>query len=213
MKKKIGVIGSGIVGITLAKGFAKHGYPVTIATNHPEKTAAIKEKTGGNIPVAGFEETVNGCDVVVLAVKGSAAEQVIKSLAPLLNGKTVIDTTNPIADKPPVNGVLPYFTDLSCSLLEKLQELVPAARIVKAFSCVGNAYMVNPVLSPAPTMFICGDDEGAKEVLKSILGDFGWEYEDLGKKEAARAIEPLAMLWCIPGMTGKGWSHALKLVR
>lgn len=213
MKKKIGVLGSGIVGITLAKGFLKYHYPVTLGTNNPDKIQALKDKTENKILIKGFKETVQESDIIVLAVKGTAAEQVVASLKEVLSGKVVIDTTNPIADKPPVNGVLQYFTDLSCSLMEKLQLIVPGASFVKAFSCVGNAYMVNPTLQPAPTMFLCGNEEGAKDEVKDILKTFGWETEDLGKAEAARAIEPLAMLWCIPGMLGKGWNHALKMVR
>jgi len=154
-------------------------------------------------------------DIVVLGVKGLAAEAVVDACgAGALAGKTVIDTTNPIADKPPTNGVLAFFTSLDDSLLERLQRKVPAAHFVKAFSCVGNAFMVHPKLPGGPpTMFICGNDSGAKAEVKRILDQFGWETEDMGAAEAARAIEPLCILWCIPGLTQRGWNHALKLLR
>ena len=64
-----------------------------------------------------------------------------------------------------------------------------------------------------PTMFICGNDEGAKGEVKKILDQFGWETEDMGKVEAARAIEPLAALWCIPGFLQNRWTHAFKLLK
>jgi predicted dinucleotide-binding enzyme len=126
----------------------------------------------------------------------------------------VIDATNPIADAPPVNGVLKFFTTLDESLMERLQKLVPGARFVKAFSCVGNAYMVDPRLPGGPpTMFICGDDAAAKAGVVQILSEFGWDVEDMGSAEAARAIEPLCILWCIPGLRQGRWTHALKLLR
>jgi predicted dinucleotide-binding enzyme len=151
--------------------------------------------------------------VIVLAVKGSGAEQAVALCGEGLNGKVVLDTTNPIAESPPVNGVLQFTTTLAESLMERLQKMAPAARFVKAFSSVGSALMVNPKLSATPTMFICGNDPAAKEVARAILDELGWETEDAGAVEAARAIEPLCMLWCIPGLLRNDWMHAFKVVR
>jgi predicted dinucleotide-binding enzyme len=128
-------------------------------------------------------------------------------------GKVVIDTTNPIADAPPVNGVLRFFTSLDDSLMERLQKEFPDGRFVKAFNSVGNALMVDPACEGTPSMFICGNDDEAKGVVRRILDDFGWETIDMGKVEAARAIEPLCILWCIPGFLRNEWSHAFKLLR
>ncbi|MGA9118689.1 MAG: DNA-binding protein, partial [Bacteroidota bacterium] len=131
-----------------------------------------------------------------------------------LKGKTVIDTTNPIADRPPVNGVIAFFTTLEDSLMERLQKLAPDAHFVKAFSCVGNAFMVNPDFNGVkPSMFICGNHDGAKKEVSAILVQFGFEVEDFGKVEAARAIEPLCMLWCIPGFVRGSWNNAFKLLK
>ena len=131
-----------------------------------------------------------------------------------VNGKTVIDVTNPIADAPPVNGVLKFFTTLDDSLMERLQRECPGAKLVKAFNSVGAAAMVNPQFKGGPpTMFMCGNDEGAKKTVKGILDQFGWQPEDLGSAEAARAIEPLCMLWCIPGFQKQDWVHAFKMLR
>jgi predicted dinucleotide-binding enzyme len=73
--------------------------------------------------------------------------------------------------------------------------------------------MVNPTLSDTPNMFICGKDERAKETTGRLLQEFGWETADMGKAEAARAIEPLCILWCIPGFLRNEWSHAFKLLK
>ena len=213
MGKQIGIIGSGIVGQTLAKGFIKYGYDVAVGSNDQKKRDELKSKTNAN--VGSFEETAKGAEIVVLAVKGGAAEAALKSAGIAnLAGKVVIDATNPIADAPPVNGVLKFFTSLDESLMERLQRLAPEARFVKAFSCVGNTLMVNPDFKGVrPTMFICGNDDRAKRDVSVIVDQFGFEVADMGTVEAARAIEPLCILWCIPGFRQNSWTHAFKLLK
>ena len=102
---------------------------------------------------------------------------------------------------PPENGVLKFFTTLEDSLMERIQQILPDARLVKAFNSVGNAFMYKPKFpGGTPTMFICGNDEAAKKTVTEILTSFGWETEDMGKAEAARAIEPLCILMVHPGI-------------
>ena len=172
------------------------------------KAAGKDAFTGTPAEAAAFGE------VVVLAVKGTAAESAVGLAGAGLAGKTVIDTTNPIKEAPPVDGVLQYFTTHDESLMERLQRAAPKAKFVKAFSCVGASLMVDPKLPGGkPTMFVCGNDAGAKAQVFEILKSFGWEWDDLGGAPAARAIEPLAMLWCIPGFLKDDWSHAYKVLR
>lgn len=213
--KKIGVLGSGVVGQVLADGFLRHGYEVMRGSRDPSKLAGWKDKAGAKARTGTFAEAARFGEAIVLAVKGVAAESVLDLCgAASLAGKTVMDATNPIAEKPPVNGVLSFFTTLEESLMERLQMRFPDARFVKVFSIVGNALMVNPkVPGGPPTMFICGNHAVAKTEVKAILDQFGWETEDMGRAEAARAIEPLCMLWCIPGFLRNQWNHAFKLVR
>ena len=213
--KKIAILGSGQVGQVLADGFLKHGYEVMRASREPSKLEGWKATAGAKALIGTFAEAAKWADDVVLAVKGGAAIEAVKLANPAnLAGKTVMDTTNPIADAAPVNGVLRFFTDLNESLMERLQKVAPNAHFVKVFSCVGNAFMVNPQLPGGPpTMFICGNDPGAKADVRVVLDQFGWDTVDMGAAEAARAIEPLCMLWCIPGLSGKGWTHAFKLLR
>ena len=211
---KVGVLGSGSVATTLASGFLKHGHQVMVGSRTPEKlkewTAANPEGRTGN-----FAEAAAFGEVVVLAVKGSAAWEALRRAGEEnLTGKVVIDSCNPIADAAPTNGVLPFFTNLNESLMEQLQRQFPDARLVKAFNSVGAPFMVNPQFAGGkPTMFICGDDDGAKKTVTGILDQFGWETADMGSAEAARAIEPLCMLWCIPGFLRNEWGHAFKLLR
>ena len=213
---KIGILGSGIVGQVLAKAFLAEGNEVMLGTrdtSKPEVTKWSNENKSGK--VGDFKETAKFGEILVLAVGGSVAESAIK-LAGKENfsNKVIIDATNPIAAAPPVNGVLKFFTDLNESLMEKLQKLLPDANFVKAFNSVGNAYMYKPKFpGGTPTMFICGNNESAKKKVTDILTQFGWETEDMGTVEAARAIEPLCMLWCIPGIAKGRWNHAFKLLK
>jgi predicted dinucleotide-binding enzyme len=211
--KTIGVIGSGTVGETLANGFLKHGYAVMRGSREPGKLADWKNGAGANASTGTFAEAARHGEIVVLAVKGTAAVQAVALCGSDLDGKVVLDTTNPIADAKPANGVLQFFTGPNESLLEQLQKKAPKAKFVKCFSSVGAGLMVNPKLPSRPTMFICGSDSGAREVTRAVLDAFGWDVEDYGAIEAARAIEPLCMLWCIPGLQRNEWEHAFKVLR
>ena len=212
---KVGIIGSGVVAQTLGGGFLEHGHEVALGTRAPAKLAAWGAKNP-TAKILGFAEAAAFGEVVVLAVGGAVALDAL-GLAGAANiaGKPVIDACNPIGGGPPVHGVLSYFTTHQDSLMERLQKAYPGAHFVKAFNSVGAAQMVDPHFAGGkPTMFICGDDAAAKKTVEKLLDQFGWESEDMGPVEAARAIEPLCMLWCIPGVARGDWSpHAFKLLR
>jgi predicted dinucleotide-binding enzyme len=210
---KVGVLGSGDVAKTLAAGFLKHGHDVMVGTRTPSKLEEWKGKNPKG-RTGSFAEAAEFGELAVLAVKGTAALEALRVAgAANLTGKPVIDATNPIADQAPVKGVLKFFTSLDESLMERLQREFDGIQFVKAFNSVGSACMVNPELKGGrPTMFICGDDEAAKKKVTGILEQFGWETADMGGVEAARAIEPLCMLWCIPGFLRNDWKHAFKLL-
>lgn len=213
---KVGILGSGIVGQVLAKAFTSEGHQAMLGTRNTSKEEVVKFKNANpNINTGTFEQTAKFGDLIVLAVHGGSYEDVI-SLTGKKNfsNKIVIDATNPIAAAPPDNGVLKFFTSLDESLMEKIQKIIPEAKLVKAFNSVGNSQMYKPHYKEGkPTMFICGHDDAAKKTVTDILTAFGWETEDMGKAEAARAIEPLCMLWCIPGFIRNEWTHAFKLLK
>jgi predicted dinucleotide-binding enzyme len=202
---KIGILGTGAVGQVLGDAFLKEGNPVMLGTRDTHKEALDKWKT--DHPEAGIGTFAE--------VAASVAKNAIE-LAGIKNftNKVVIDATNPISKEPPINGVLKYFTTMEESLMESLQALLPESNLVKAFSCVGNAYMYKPDFDgEKPTMFICGNSEDAKKDVETILENFGWEVEDCGQAESARAIEPLCILWCLPGFLKNKWNHAFKLLK
>lgn len=208
----VGILGSGAVAQALGAGFLRHGHGVLLGTRDTSKLT-VWQRAHAGARLGSLADAAKFGELVVLAVKGTAAEGIVRGIAPALAHKPVIDTTNPIADAPPVDGVLRFFTEPNDSLMERLQKAAPDARFVKAFSCVGNALMVHPQLPGGPpTMFVCGADAAAKRVVADVLDRFGWEVEDLGSPAAARAIEPLCILWCIPGFRQNRWTHALKLL-
>lgn len=210
---KVGVLGSGDVAKTLAGGFLKHEHQVKIGSRTPEKLAEWSAQSPGST-TGTFADAANFGELIVLAVKGKVAAEAL-SLAGSANlaGKTVIDACNPIEDAPPTNGVLRFFTEMNASLMEKLQQQFADAHFVKAFNSVGAPGMINPQFAQGrPTMFICGNSEAAKKTVAQVNEQFGWETADMGAVEAARAIEPLCMLWCLPGFTKNQWTHAFKLL-
>jgi 8-hydroxy-5-deazaflavin:NADPH oxidoreductase len=211
---KIGILGSGDVGKTLAQGFLKYDYQVMIGSDHPEKLEEFKNENP-KVKTATFEQSAQWGDLVVLCVKGTVAEKVVEKTKRHLSEKIVVDTTNPIADAPPDNGVLKFFTSLEESLMERLQKIAPDAQFVKALNSIGSGLMINPDFGGGikPTMFICGNNDNAKMKVSGILQKFGFEIEDVGKVESARAIEPLCILWCIPGFLKNEWTHAFMLLK
>ncbi|HYA37676.1 MAG TPA: NAD(P)-binding domain-containing protein [Candidatus Methylomirabilis sp.] len=210
---KVGILGSGDVAKALGGGFLNHGHDVMMGTRAPAKLADWARQHS-KARVGSFAEAAKFAELGVLAVKGTAAMEALRAAgAANFAGKPVIDATNPIADAAPINGVLKFYTSLDESQMERLQREFQNMQFVKAFNSVGNACMVNPQFKGGkPTMFICGNDEAAKGIVRGILDQFGWETADMGKAEAARAIEPLCMLWCIPGFLRNDWSHAFKLL-
>ena len=203
---KIGILGSGSVAQALAAGLVKHGHSVMLGSREPAKIAGWP--AGSPADAAAFGE------LLILAVKGGAALAVLQAAgAAALAGKTVIDACNPIAERPPVDGVLQYTTGPNESLMEALQAAWPQVHFVKGFNSVGAAHMIDPQFAGGPpTMFIAGNHEGAKAQVSALLREVGWDVADMGSAVAARAIEPLAMLWCIPGLRDNQWNHGFRLL-
>lgn len=218
---KIGILGSGGVGQVLATAFKNENHEVLLATRNPSKDGLSQWiQANPGIPLCSYAEAGKQCELLVLAVKGSSAMDVLEQTGKeQLKNKIVIDACNPIihADNGfPVHdhGVIRYFTNANDSLMEQLQNSFPDTKFVKAFNSVGNAFMYKPNFSQGiPTMFICGNDSHAKEVVANILLSFGWETEDMGGVEAARPIEALCQLWCAPGFQRNQWTHAFKLFK
>ncbi len=212
---KVGVLGSGDVGQVLGAGFIKYGHEVKMGTRDPqqEKVKNWVAKNGPKASAGSFAEAAQFGELLVLATHGAATENAIKLAGPKnFFGKVVIETTNPLDFSKGVSPTLSVgFTD---SLGEQIQRLIAEAKVVKAFSIVGNAHMVNPQFPGGPPdMFICGNDAGAKAKVTEILKVFGWPVINLGGIEMSRYLEPLAMVWIVYGFNTNTWNHAFKLLR
>lgn len=212
---KVGILGSGNVGKTLAAGFLKHGHQAMLGTRNPRKPEVQQwlQSTPG-AAVGTFEQAAQFGDLVVIATLGRAVEEAIQLAGPAnFARKTVMDTTNPIAEAPPVDGILSYFTGPNESLGERIQALLPQAHVVKAFNSVGAGKMIDPVYTQGqPTMFLCGNDAAAKKTVSEIAAQFGWQPYDCGGINASRAIEPLCILWCSRRFQHNLWNHAFALL-
>ena len=175
---KIGILGSGGVGRTLAAGFLRYGHGVMIGTRDPKKQEIADWLQANPGAAAGtFEETARFGEMIVLAALGRAIENILDAAGPSnLAGKILIDVNNPIAEDPPVNGVLKYTIAANDSLGERIQAKLPDTHVVKAFNSVGQALMVNPQFSQGvPTMFICGNSDDAKAKVSETIRQFGWD--------------------------------------
>lgn len=208
---RVGILGSGDVGRALAAGFAGLGHDVKIGSRDPEKLREWAAGAGPHVSTGTFAETARFGDVLVLATLGVATEEAIR-LAGIdaFDGKVVIDTTNPLDFSTGMPRLSIGHTD---SLGEAVQRLIPKARVVKAFNTVGNALMVNPQLPGGPPdMFMCGNDEDAKNIVTQICKHFGWGVIDLGGIESSRYLEPMCLTWVLHGIRGGSWRHAFKML-
>ncbi|EFA83367.1 NADP oxidoreductase [Heterostelium album PN500] len=214
-KVNIGVLGTGDVGKQLSKAFLTEGNPTMIGTRDVNKAEVVAFKTANPaISIGTFEETVKFADIVVLAVGGAIAQELVKSLASVLSGKVVIDAVNPITPGvPPKKFALQYFTEKNSSLMELLIEAAPEAHFVKAFNSVGNGLMYKPQLSERASMIVCGDSDEAKKSVQPLIEAFGWDFFDVGASTLAGPVEALCPLWCaIAFKTGKFNDFAFKIV-
>jgi len=189
---KIAVLGTGTVGTTLGAAFAAAGHEVTIGTRDPEATAS---RGGQTLPLATFADAAAGAAVVVLAVGGQVAESVLAEAGDL-DGKVIVDVTNPLDFS---QGFPPTLTVKDTdSLAEVLQRAHPTARVVKTLNTVNAGLMVDPqgLNGGDHTIFLAGDDGAARDVVRGLLYDLGWsdivEFEAL---EAARGLEMWLPLW------------------
>jgi hypothetical protein len=210
---KLGILGTGTVGQTLANGFLAQGHAVKLgareATNEKASAwAAGKERASHGT----FAEAAAFGEVVILATLGSVTEDVIRSAGiDHFTGKVVIDTTNPLDFS---KGAPALFVGHTDSFGERVQRLLPAAKVVKAYNTVGSIHMIKPSFPGGrPDMFIAGNDAEAKKLVTEINTSFEWGTVDLGGIEASRYLEPMCLAWVIYGIRSGSWNHAFALLR
>ncbi|MGP8071621.1 MAG: NADPH-dependent F420 reductase [Thermoplasmata archaeon] len=211
---KVGILGSGDVGKQLGRGFAQHGFDVMVGSRDPAKLDSWRKETQGKVSTGTFAQAAAHGDFVILALNGSGTEAAI-DLAGTNNfaGKLVLDATNPLDfshGMPP--GLLLGTTD---SLGERVQRMLPDAKVVKCFNTVSNVKMIDPKFKEgAPPMLICGNDAEAKKRTEAILRELGWPGAmDVGGIDGARWLEALVPLWVRTSQVLNTWEHAFKVVQ
>lgn len=212
-KRTVAILGNGVVGVELGKGFAANGWRVVYGTRNVsgDKTKQALAAVPG-AQAASFEEAARTADIAVLALPWTGLRECIEAAgAKNLAGKLVIDASNPLDFSKGVPELAVGHTD---SAGEIVQRLAPQAKVVKAFNTITAGHMVNPKLADGvPDMFIAGNDEAAKRDVSRILEAFGWRKPiDMGGIEASRLLEALAMLWISYGFRNNHWTHGFSLL-
>jgi len=206
---RIGILGSGDVGKSLARGFIKRGDAVTIGSRSPEKLADFAKESGAKAGT--FEDAAKFGELIAVATLGVATEEALRLAGKNFDGKVVIDATNPLDFSKGAPALAYGWND---SLGERVQKWIPSARVVKAFNTVGNSLFVNPQLPGGPPdMFICGNDDAAKKTVAQLCKDWGWGVIDIGGIEGSRYLEPMCMTWVLHGIRSGSWTHAYKMLR
>ena len=212
---RIGILGSGDVAKSLARGFAGRSDEVRLGTRSGTKAdleAWIRE-SGLAIRQANLREATAWAEVVVLSMRGMSNDETLATAGPEnFRGKIVIDTTNPLVFAP--NGPPQLGISGADSAGERVQRTLPDAKVVKAFNTIGHLHMVHPTFPHPPTMFLCGNDGPAKGWVGQLLRDFGWSsVVDVGGIEGSRQLESLCVLWVTLGLRLEDWNIAFRLER
>lgn len=212
---RVGILGSGMVGQSLAQGFAALGYDVKVGTRDISKLEKWqKELNSPKVSLGSFAEAASFGEALVLATHGVTTLAAIDMAGKeKFGGKMVIDATNPLDFS---KGVPPRFAaELGNSLGEQIQRFIPQAKLVKAFNTVNALTMTNARLQEGqPDLFIAGNDNSAKKWVEELAQKWGWNScVDIGGIAESFWLETFAMLWIIYGFKNNHWTHAFKLLK
>ena len=202
------IIGAGNVGRALAASAVRAGHQVTLSARHPEHAQAAAAETGAR-GASSNAEAVDAAEIVILAVPHAAVNELLDELDGRLDGKVVVDTTNPL--KPDYSGLA---TDGGPSAAELIQQRVPRARVVKAFNTAFASRQADPIVDGIPVDgLVAGDDEDAKRQVLDLVESIGFRAVDVGPLEMARVLEGIAWLGISYQMrTGGTWQSGWKLI-
>lgn len=209
---RIGFIGIGNVGGTLATSLASKGHNIILGSRdqNSEDATALKEKIGTIASVHPIRDTIEKADVIVLATPWKISADLVREYAIHLKGKILIDCTNPL--KSDLSGLEIGHTQSGAELI---QSIAKEAKVFKAFNTTGFNITADPVLEgKKAAMFFCGDDQSSRHLVQQIVQDVGFEPIDAGNLTTARLLEPLALLWISSAYKfGLGRDFAFTIVR
>lgn len=190
---RITFIGCGQVGGPLADHLQRLGHAVTLAAQDPGSDS-VKKALARNpkLAVAAPKDAVKAAEIVFLATPFQANEAALKAVAAELEGKILVDCTNPVGP-----GLTHGLNNVQ-SGSEMVQKLVPEAKVVKAFTIYGFENFENsayPAYNVKPAMMYCGQDAKAKKTVGNLIAQLGWEPLDVGGLEQALHLEHMTLLW------------------
>jgi 8-hydroxy-5-deazaflavin:NADPH oxidoreductase len=197
---KIGIIGTGMVGATIGTKLVQLGHQVKMGSRVANNEKAVKwhSTMGPNASQGTFADAAAFGEIIFNCTKGDGAIDALKAAGEKnLNGKIIIDVSNPLdfsKGMPP--SLYPALSNTN-SLGEEIQKTFPDAKVVKALNTMNCVLMVNPSLVPGShDLFMCGNDEAAKVKVTEIVKSFGWvSIIDVGDITAARATEGILPIW------------------
>ena len=209
----IAIIGAGNVGGNLGVRLSKSGLPVRFGLKNAAGADALLARCGKDASTGTSEDAARYGDIVFLALPGTVAVEVARSLAEPLKGKIVVDCNNPVTWKdgpvwaPPPEG----------SLAQAIAKAVPGAKVIKAFNQFGAEHHGDPSLTGAPAnVFMAGDDAEAKKALGEVATKAGFRPIDAGPLRNAGVLENVAVLWihlATVGGLGRGFVIELRGLR
>jgi NADPH-dependent F420 reductase len=204
----IAIIGAGNVGSGLATALVAAGHEVTVAARTADSAATVAATAGANHALNAASAAAVS-DVVIIAVPFAAAEEVARDIRPVMNGKVLVDVTNPA--KPDWSG--PLF-DGATSGAERLTEWLPETHVVKALNTVFAGNLADPAGHGTPLDgYVAGDDPDAKATVLDLVASIGLNPIDAGPLHAARQLEALAWLnISLNAANGWPWQTGWKLV-
>ena len=204
----IALIGTGNVAGALGPEFAMQGHDIVYGSRNPDR-AEVRElvaRTGGNTFATGQAEAAAQADIVVIAVPGDVAEQVVASLGDL-SGEIIIDPTNRVG--PGDDGFMMH--TVATSNAELIQALAPDAYVVKAFNTLNYRTMVDPELSGGPvTIPLVGNNAEAKATVAALVEGMGLESIDLGPVRFAHVLEGMLVIWINGRSAGTPYDYHLR---
>ena len=210
----IGIVGSGEVAQSLGDGLVRAGHSVMLGTRDISKKTLTgwRKKNDKKRLLGSTTDAANFGEVVVLAVAWHAAEDVLAQIRPQVSGKVVIDVTNPLVF---TEGAAPSLAvGHTMSAGEIVQASLPDSHVVKTLNTINHKHMAFPKYNEGlPIMFVCGNNQSAKQSAHELLVDLGWQDSlDIGGIEKSRLLEPLCLLWVEYGVARNTWDHAFSVL-
>lgn len=199
---KIAVLGTGAAGTTIASKLIELGHQVMFGSrsNTNEKIKKFIQKFDKNVSLGTFEEAANFGEIIFNCIKGEFAIAALKSAGKGIDNKILIDISIPVdTSKGTPLSLIPEFCNTN-SLGEEIQKNFPNTKVVKTLNTMWSTLMVNPTMlkNGDHTNFICGNDDDAKNDVKNLLKEIGWNEEailDLGDITGSRGTEATVLLW------------------